>query len=364
MSAINFQVKDRDGASRTGKLVTPHGSINTPAFMPVATQATVKSLDSLDIINTKTSIILANTYHLALRPGTDTIKQFGGLHDFMNWKGPILTDSGGYQVFSLSKFTKISNNGVEFRSHIDGTILLLTPEEALRFQESLGADIIMALDQPSSPNENREFISNAAQRTYQWASRFIDAKKRTDQALFGIIQGGHENDLRYESVSNITSLNFDGYATGGLSLGEKRQDVYDIASYTANLLPYDKPRYLMGVGTPTDIIHAVSMGYDLFDCALPTRVARHGGIYYGNSRYNIKNQSMIMKEEALENGCECFSCENFSIGYINHLFRSKELLGYRLASIHNLNYYQKLMNTLQINISKGTLTQFIKEFIS
>ena len=363
MPAIDFKVKDSDGTSRTGELVTPHGVIKTPAIMPVATQASVKSLDSLDIINTNSQIILANTYHLALRPGTDTVEHLGGLHNFMKWKGPILTDSGGYQVFSLSKLAKISDMGIKFKSHIDGTTLVLTPEEAVRFQESLGADIIMTLDQPSSPNQSREFIAQASQRTYEWAIRSLESKTRKDQALFGIIQGGHENDLRYESVSNITSLNFDGYATGGLSLGEERKDVYDIASYTATLLPYDKPRYLMGVGTPIDIIQAVFMGYDLFDCALPTRVARHGGIYYGNSRYNIKNQLYSRKDQSLEIGCECYTCKNFSIGYINHLFRSKELLGYRLASIHNLSYYQKLMNTLQSNISLGTLNQFIKEFL-
>jgi queuine tRNA-ribosyltransferase len=309
-------------------------------------------------------MILANTYHLYLRPGITTIEKLGGLHKFMDWGGAILTDSGGYQVFSLSKLRKITDEGVTFRSHIDGSQHTLTPELVIQYQEALGADIIMVLDECVGHDESREKVYTAMVRTHHWAERCLQAHKRPGQSLYAIVQGGIYPELRKQSADTLTRMEFDGYAIGGLSIGEPKQVTFDITEQTASILPSDKPRYLMGVGAPEDIVECVGRGIDIFDCALPTRVARNGALYTKTGRVDILNAGYREHEGPIEADCTCYTCQHFSVAYLHHLFRSKELLAYRLATIHNLAFMSNLIYSSRNAILDGTFESFRQSFLA
>jgi len=352
----------RSGA-RLGILTTPHGEVPTPAFMPVGTQASVKALTPEDVSSLGAGMVLANTYHLYLRPGIEIIEKLGGLHRFMSWPGPILTDSGGYQVFSLAHLREVSDEGVRFRSHLDGSEHFITPEMATRFQGSLGADVIMAFDECPACTDDRKPVEEAVDRTHRWAERCLESRTRPDQALYGIVQGGGFADLRQRSAGFLTSLGFDGYAIGGLSIGEPKAVTNAIVEQTTAALPADKPRYLMGVGSPEDLIESVARGIDLFDSALPTRIARNGGIFTRHGRIIVRNADFRDRDEPLEEGCDCYTCRNFSAAYINHLFRCKELLVYRLATIHNLRFVLRLMDEMRGSISQGGFQSFRESFL-
>ena len=349
--------------ARLGILTTPHGEVPTPAFMPVGTQASVKALTPEDVSGIGAGMVLANTYHLYLRPGIEVIRELGGLHCFMNWEGAILTDSGGYQVFSLAHLREVSDEGVRFRSHLDGSEHFITPELATNFQGSLGADIIMAFDECPPYTDDRGAVEQAVERTHRWAQRCLQSKSRSDQALYGIVQGGGFADLRLRSAEFLTSLGFDGYAIGGLSIGEPKAITYSIVEQTAAALPADKPRYLMGVGSPEDLVESVSRGIDIFDSALPTRIARNGGIFTRRGRIIVRNADFRDRDEPLEEGCDCYTCRNFSAAYINHLFRCKELLVYRLATIHNLRFVLRLMDEMRGSIVQGGFQSFRESFL-
>ena len=363
-ASFGFRVLAASGGARAGILSTPHGDAPTPAFMPVATQASVKALTPDDVRGVGASIVLANTYHLSLRPGLETMARMGGLHAFMGWDGPILTDSGGYQVYSLGGLRRVTDKGVRFTSHLDGSRLSLTPEDAVRAQEVLGSDIAMVLDECTGYGAPERDVRRAMERTHRWARRCLEARSRPDQALFGIVQGGHDTALREESATAVTSLGFDGYAVGGLSVGEPKALHHRIAAHTAPLLPADRPRYLMGVGSPDDLVEAVAFGYDLFDCALPTRVARNGGIYRADGRIDITTARFRTASGPLEEGCDCMTCRSFSAAYVHHLFRAKELLAYRLATVHNLRFYQRLMAKLREAVLAGTFEETRRAFHS
>jgi len=352
------------GKARAGELNTGHGIINTPVLCPVGTQGSVKTLTPQDLRDVGMNMILANTYHLYLRPGIPTIEKLGGLHKFMNWDGAILTDSGGYQLYSLSKLRQINDEGVIFRSHIDGSRHEFTPELAIKYQESLGSDIIMVLDECIDHNESRERVWAAMVRTNQWAERCLKAHDRPGQALYAIVQGGLFPDLRKQSAEFLTKLKFDGYALGGLSIGEPKQVTFDITEQTTALLPSDKPRYLMGVGAPEDVVECVARGIDIFDCAMPTRVARNGALYTRTGRVDIENAIYSQQSEPIDNNCHCYTCRNFSAAYLHHLFRSKELLAYRLATIHNLAFMSNLVQDVRNSILDGTFDTFREQFLS
>ncbi len=349
--------------ARAGELLTPHGTVLTPAFLPVASQGTVKTLTPEEVKNIGMAMVLANTYHLYLRPGIDVIERVGGLHNFMGWEGAILTDSGGYQIFSLARLRQVSDDGVTFRSHIDGSEHHLTPELVIQFQESLGADIIMVLDECPPHDDDFEKIKRATERTHRWAERCQKAQKRRDQALYAIVQGGVFAELRCQSAEYLTSLNFPGYAIGGLSLGEPKKVTFNMVEETVALLPEDKPRYLMGVGSPEDIVEAVAQGCDIFDSALPTRVARNGGLFTGEGRKNVRNAAFSRMKQPIVPGCDCYTCRNFSAAYLHHLFNSEELLAYRLATIHNLSFITELMNKIRSAILDGTFVAFKDSFL-
>ncbi len=352
------------GKARAGELTTQHGVVQTPVLCPVGTQGSVKTLTPQDVKDLGMRMILANTYHLYLRPGIPTIEKLGGLHKFMSWDGAILTDSGGYQLFSLSKLRQVNDDGVVFRSHIDGRQHNFTPELAIRFQESLGSDIIMVLDECIAHDESRERVWSAMIRTHQWAERCLKVHKKQEQALYAIVQGGIFPDLRKQSAEYLTSLCFDGYAIGGLSIGEPKSVTFDITEQTATLLPVDKPRYLMGVGAPEDIVECVARGIDIFDCALPTRVARNGALYTQTGRVDIENAIYGQQEEPVDPACHCYTCQNFSTAYLHHLFRCKELLAYRLATIHNLAFMSNLVQSVRNSILDGTFDEFRRQFLS
>jgi queuine tRNA-ribosyltransferase len=338
--------------------------VPTPVFLPVGSQATVKALASDDLETLGISIIMANTYHLYLRPGIPVIEKAGGLHRFMAWPGALMTDSGGYQIFSLAKLRKLSHQGVVFRSHVDGSQHLITPELAIRFQESLGADIITVLDECPAITETPERVREAMERTHNWAERCLKAKTRHDQALFAIVQGGLFPELRRKSASFLNSLDFSGYAIGGLSLGEPKALTNTIVTETVAQLPEGKPRHLMGVGSPEDIMEGVSRGIDLFDSALPTRVARKGALFTRQGRYNIRNSAYSQKDAPFDPNCNCYTCRNFSAAYLHHLFRSQELLAYRLASIHNLYFMTNLMKIIREAILSNNFTSFKDDFLA
>lgn len=336
----------------------------TPAFLPVASQGTVKTLIPEDLKEIGINIILSNTYHLYLRPGIDVIEKLGGLHRYMAWDGPILTDSGGYQVFSLARLCKITNNGVTFRSHIDGSEHNLTPEAVIELQQKLGADIIMTLDECPAIGASMAAIREAVDKTSRWAERCRKYHQGSDQLLFGIVQGGIFPELRHQSAAAITSLDFPGYAIGGLSIGEPKETTWSIVAETTPLLPPDKPRYLMGVGSPEDIIEGVSRGIDLFDSALPTRVARNGALFTAQGRVNIRKAIYRVKELPVDADCDCYTCRMFSASYLSHLFKCEELLAYRLATIHNLRFIARLMQRIEDAIRQGTFAAFKNDFLS
>jgi queuine tRNA-ribosyltransferase len=353
-----------DTQARLGKLTTSHGIVPTPAFLPVASQGTVKTLIPEELKDIGTTIILGNTYHLYLRPGIDVIEKLGGLHKYMGWDGPILTDSGGYQVFSLARLCRVTDDGVTFRSHIDGSEHHLTPEIVVDFQQKLGADIIMVLDECPAINASTAKVREAVDRTSQWAGRCRNHHRSPDQLLFGIVQGGVFPELRQQSAAAITSLDFPGYAIGGLSLGEAKEQTWSMVDETMPLLPIDRPRYLMGVGSPEDIIEGVSRGIDLFDSALPTRVARNGALFTTQGRVNIRKATYKAKEGPVDADCDCYTCRTFSAAYLNHLFKCEELLAYRLATIHNLRFTVRLMQRIENAIQQGTFAAFKNNFLS
>ena len=357
-----LQIVGTDGEARAGLLRTPHGDVPTPAFMPVATQGSVKAVDPRDLRDMGATILLANTYHLYLRPGIEVIRQLGGLHAFMAWDGPILTDSGGFQGYSLAHLRKIDEEGITFKSHIDGSIHVLTPEVAIEYQESLGADIIMALDVCPPYGENKAASEEAMERTHRWALRCLERHNSDNQALFGIVQGSIYPDLRQESAAYLTSLDLPGYAIGGLSIGEPKEVMYQMTRFTADLLPGDRPRYLMGVGSPEDLVESVARGIDLFDCALPTRIARNSALFVRTGRLNIDTAPYREQEGPIEEGCDCFTCLHFSAAYLNHLFRSRELLAYRLATIHNLRFILRLMEEMREAILGGAFEEYRRGF--
>ena len=348
---------------RAGVLRTLHGSLETPAFMPVGTQATVKGITPDQLRETGSRMILANTYHLALRPGDEEVAAMGGLHSFMGWDGPILTDSGGFQVFSLASRTKITEAGASFRSHLDGRLLELTPERAVAIQENLGADVAMCLDVcPALPAE-KSTIAAAVERTIRWASRCKDAHKRPDQALFGIVQGGAHEDLRHRCVEALIGLDFDGYAVGGVSVGEGRDQVRLALEVTTHRLPEDRPRYLMGVGRPQDILEGIATGIDLFDCVLPTRNGRNATCLTSRGPVKLRNAAHRRDPRPIEEGCPCLACTKFSRSYLRHLFIANEMLGPTLASIHNLTYLRRLTDRAREAIFEGRFVQLRAEVL-
>lgn len=358
-----FKLITNSGLARVGELETAHGLVPTPAFMPVATQGSVKGLTAKEVQDLGSAMILGNTYHLYLRPGVELIEQTGGLQTFMGWDGPILTDSGGFQIFSMSSLTKVSDEGVTFRSHIDGSLHLFTPEKAVDYQKRLGGDIIMCLDQCVSPNDGAAVVEQAMARTHRWALRCLQSHQGSDQALFGIVQGGTSSKLREESAKFITNLNFPGYAIGGLAVGETKDEMYRIVAFMDQLLPREKPRYLMGVGSPEDLVQCVARGIDLFDCALPTRVARNGALFTPSGRIDLKSSKFREQKTPIDPECDCYTCRDFSTSYLHHLFKGKELLGLRLASIHNLSFIQRLMRRMRESISNKTFDAFADDFL-
>jgi len=352
--------------ARAGRLTTPHGDIETPIFMPVGTQATVKAVSPEELVELGAQIILGNTYHLYLRPGVETIRRFGGLHRFMHWERPILTDSGGFQVFSLAGLSRISEEGYAFQSHLDGGARhLLTPEGAVAVQMGLDSDIMMCLDQCIAYPAERGEAEQALALTSRWAER-CKAAWRTNEGcanlLFGIVQGGMYKDLRTRSVEEIVGVGFPGYAVGGLSVGEPKDVMYEMADHTLPLLPADAPRYVMGVGTPADLVEMIALGADMFDCVMPTRNARNGQIFTRTGTININNARFRDDTDPIEPGCGCYACRYYSRAYIRHLFQAKEILAHRLATIHNLHFYLSLVKAARVAILEGTFAQFRRDF--
>lgn len=354
--------EDEKTGARAGLLHTPHGTFQTPMFMPVGTQATVKTLTPEELHDMDAQFILGNTYHLFLRPGTPLIREAGGLHRFMNWDGGILTDSGGFQVFSLGAMRKIKEEGVYFRSHIDGSLQFLSPEVATKAQEDLGSDIAMAFDECIPYPADHAYAEQSTERTSRWAERCIKAHTREDRGMFGIVQGGMYKDLRRRSAEQIASLPFDGLAIGGLSVGEPHDLMYDILEYTTQWLPKDKARYLMGVGTPDCLVEGVARGVDMFDCVFPTRVARNGMAMVHTGRMNIKNKQYERDFGPLEEGCGCYTCRHFSRAYIRHLYKAEETLALRLLTIHNLYFLLQFMRDMRQAILEGCFTEFRERF--
>lgn len=363
MNNFSFAL-EKSGNTRAGLLTTPHAAVETPCFMPVGSQATVKTLTPDELKDLGYKLILANNYHLYLRPGTDVIAGYGGVHKFMGWDGALLTDSGGYQVFSLSPLRRMSDECVTFRSHIDGSEHFFSPELAIEYQEIFGADIIMALDECPPVQGSREAIESAVARTHAWALRCKAAKTRADQALFPIVQGGLHADLRRRSAEGLIEAGFPGYAIGGLAIGEAKDQTVQITAATTEVLPIDKPRYLMGVGSPEDIVRGVAAGIDMFDSALPTRVARNGALFTRSGRIDIANARYEGDKGPIDDGCGCYACRNFSAGYVHHLFRAKELLAYRLATLHNLYFMRRLMTDIRQSILTGRYDDFSRSFLS
>ena len=357
---------DSQTGARRGRILTPHGHVDTPAFMPVGTQGSVKALTPDDLRSLGVQLVLANTYHLYLRPGVSIVRQLGGLHAFMGWDGPLLTDSGGFQVYSLAALRKVSDDGVIFRSHLDGSEHLMTPELAIQIQQGLGVDIILAFDEclgyPATHAEARASM----ELTVHWARRSLAAHRTgalDHQACFGIIQGGGYEDLRRTCVEALGDLGFDGFAIGGLAVGEPKSLMYDLTEYTANLLPADRPRYLMGVGKPQDLVEAVSRGVDLFDCVLPTRNARSGSLFTSEGTVVIKNARYARDARPVDPDCACYACVRFSRAYLRHLFMAEELLAHRLSTLHNLHYYMDLMARIRHAISEDRYAEFRKTFL-
>ncbi|MDW8382234.1 MAG: tRNA guanosine(34) transglycosylase Tgt [Verrucomicrobiota bacterium] len=355
---------DSHTAARRGRLITPHGVVETPVFMPVGTQASVKALDPRELEEMGTQIILGNTYHLYIRPGLDILEAAGGLHRFMNWTKPILTDSGGYQVFSLAKIRKIHAHGVEFRSHVDGTRLFLGPKEVMAIQRVLGSDVAMVFDEcppyDAPPREQRM----AVERTLRWARECREQPRAAGQQLFGIVQGGTSAELREQCARELVAMDFDGYAIGGVSVGEPEPAMFHAVDLTVRHLPPDKPRYAMGLGTPAQIVELVARGVDMFDCVLPTRVARNGTAFTRRGAFALKGGSYKADFRPIEEGCDCYACRHFSRAYLRHLLNVNEILGLRMVSVHNTHLYMRLMADIRAAIESGTFEEFRREFVA
>ena len=394
--SLEVLASDRDSKARRGLLTTAHGIIDTPAFMPVGTQGSVKAVSPRELRELDAQIILGNTYHLFVRPGLDVIKHFGGLHNFMKWNGPILTDSGGYQIFSLAKLRKITEDGVEFQNHIDGARAFISPEIAMEIQAALGSDIAMALDECAPYPCEYDYAAQSAQMTTRWAKRCKEANAvilsevegsrgttsklsqrdsstalrsarndgGTRQLLFGIVQGGTFEDLRKQSAQAIVELDFDGYAIGGVSVGEPEKEMMRAVESAEPFLPKDKPRYAMGLGTPPQLLEMIARGMDMFDCVLPTRLARNGTAFTGTGTHNLKNAEFALDKQPIEENCACPACREFSRGYIRHLVKAEEILGLRLITLHNLHFYLELMNRARAETERGTFDQFRKTFVA
>jgi len=362
-SMFEYTLHATQGRARAGTFNTPHGALETPVFAPVGTQATVKLLTPAQVKSVGASLVLSNTYHLYLRPGDELVRDLGGLHQFMQWDAPMLTDSGGFQVFSLSGTRKVDEEGVTFKSHIDGSTHRFTPEKSIAIQENLGADIIMAFDECADPNDEA-YIKKAMERTHRWAVRSVVAHKRADQALFGIVQGGVNPDLRAASAEFIASLGTPGIAIGGLSVGETKKEMYSTLDVVTPLLPENKPRYLMGVGTPEDLIEGVRRGVDIFDCVLPTRLARHHAAFSSEGRLNLKNASFKRDERPIDENCTCYTCQTFTRAYIRHLVVAKELLAGTLLSIHNLHALIHLVKDMRVAIIEGNFEEQIPTWLA
>ena len=366
---FNFQLHHTDGAARAGELETPHGKALTPFFMPVATQATVKGLTAEEVRDVGAQVVLSNAYHLYLRPGVETVVKLGGLHKFMGWDGPILTDSGGFQAFSMGPLRKVSDDGIRFRSHIDGSEHNFTPELATANQEGLAPDIAMCFDQCIAYGASEKQVRQAMERTHRWAQSCFDAHQSSatgaasGQVLFGIVQGGTFPEMRDESARAISAIPFHGYAVGGLAVGENKEDMYRFTGQVADVLPEDKPRYLMGVGSPEDLVEGVARGIDMFDCALPTRVARNGSLFTPEGRVDITKARYAEQQGPLDETCDCYTCRDYSAAYLRHLFRAKELLGLRLASIHNLRFVLALMERIRASILEKRFDAFRRDFL-
>ena len=364
---LTFEVlhKEANTRARRGRITTPHGVIETPVFMPVGTQATVKAMKPESVEATGAQIILSNTYHLMLRPGSDIVREAGGLHEFMNWHKPILTDSGGFQVFSLGHMRKITEEGVKFASHIDGSRHMLSPERSIEVQNDLGSDIMMAFDECAPPDADRRYIERSQAHTSRWLERCIAANKNPDrQALFGIMQGGFFRDLREESAREIVKFDLPGYAIGGISVGETKEESVGVLKYAPDLLPYDKPRYVMGIGTPDYILEAVDAGVDMFDCVEPTRIARHGMAMTSHGRLSIKNAKFERDFGPLDPECDCYTCRHYSRAYLRHLFKAGETMSHMLLTEHNLRFLSKLSEDIRKSIEEDRFTEFKEGFYS
>ena len=366
-SAFSFKLQYVDGPARAGEIHTPHGPALTPLFMPVATQATVKGLTPEEVAQVGGQVVLSNAYHLYLRPGVQTVNSLGKLHGFMRWPGPILTDSGGFQAFSMGPLRKVNDQGIRFRSHLDGSEHHYTPELATKNQVGLGADIIMCFDQCIAYGATEKQVRHAMERTNRWAAQchrvHRDSGAWPGQALFGIVQGGTFSGLRDESTQAITAMPFDGYAVGGLAVGEDKEQLYGFTGQVAAQLPQDKPRYLMGVGSPEDLVEGVARGIDMFDCVLPTRVARNGAMFTPDGRIDVTKRRFAEQQGPVDEECDCYACANYSAAYVHHLFRAKEILGLRLASMHNLRFVLRLMERIRESTLHGSFDSFSRQFL-
>lgn len=359
---MNFELLAQEGHARRGRLTFSRGQVETPAFMPVGTYGSVKAMTPEEVTTTGAKIILGNTFHLMLRPGTEVIRQHGGLHDFMRWQGPILTDSGGFQVFSLGDLRKITEQGVHFRSPISGNKVFLGPEESMQVQHDLGSDIVMIFDECTPYPADEKTAERSMQLSLRWAARSKEAHDENSSALFGIIQGGMYEHLREQSLQGLTDIGFDGYAIGGLSVGEPKDDMLRILNHLAPVLPKNKPHYLMGVGRPEDLVEAVLRGIDMFDCVMPTRHARNGHLFVHHGVIKIRNSRYKTDTGPLDPLCDCYTCKNYSRAYLHHLAKTGEMLGPRLNTIHNLRYYQLLMASMRAAIEAGSMKEFCRNF--
>ena len=360
---FRFEITHTDGKARVGKFHTPHGTVDTPIFMPVGTQATVKFLSPEELKEMHAGIILSNTYHLWLRPGTDIIQEAGGIHQFMNYDGPILTDSGGFQVFSLADSRQIKEEGVHFRSHIDGSKRFMSPEVSIQAQNEIGADIIMSFDECPPYPATYEYMKDSVERTLRWAKRGKEVHNNPNQALFGIVQGGEFEDLRHHSAEELVKMDFDGYSIGGTSVGESKETMWKMLDYSVEKLPEDKVKYLMGVGTIDAFLEGIERGIDLFDCVLPTRIARHGALMTSQGRLNLNNAQYARDYTPIDPECDCYCCRNYTRAYVKHLLKEKEGFGMRLMSIHNLRFLISFMEKVREAIKEGRFAEFKKETI-
>ena len=363
---MTFQLLAQDGKARRGRMLTPHGAIETPVFMPVGTQGTVKAVSPRELQELNAQIVLGNTYHLFVRPGIEVMRQFGGLHHFMGWKGPILTDSGGFQVFSLAKLRKITEEGVHFQNHLDGAPCFLGPETAMDIQATLGSDIAMAFDECPPHPCGREYAAKSLGLTLRWAERCRRWAEARDErpAIFGIVQGSVFEDLRRESAEALARMDFEGYAVGGVSVGETQEEMMQAVEWSEPFLPAAKPRYAMGLGTPPQMLELIARGIDMFDCVLPTRIARNGTAFTAAGTVNLKNAPFAADKGPIEEGCQCYACAEFSRGYLRHLIKAEEILGLRLVSLHNLHFYIRLMERARTRIEAGTFDEFRRRFVA